>query len=46
MKQLFEDEDDAKKTDLQNRVKASNMARPESSEWDLHKHKLAYEEVL
>ena len=40
MKQLFDDEDEQEKDDLQNRAKKSGIPRPESSEWDLHKHKI------
>lgn len=41
MKQLFEDEDDSKKGG-----KDQALPRNESSEWDLHNHKLMYEEAL
>ena len=45
MKSLFEDEDEAKNHDIQARAKKA-MMKPESSEWNLHRHKLEYEEAM
>ena len=41
MRQLFEDEEERDRDKEQ-----KGMSRPESSEWDLHNHKLAYEEAM
>ena len=46
MKSLFEEEDDDKNMDIQARAKKASLAKPESSEWNLHRHKLAYEEAM
>ena len=46
MKQLFDQEEDDQNTDLQTRTKQYGLPQPESSEWDLHKHKLAYEKAM
>ena len=43
MKQLFDDEEDAQE---QKRQANGGLVRPESSEWDLHNHKIMYEEAM
>ena len=40
MRKLFEDEDDRVTFGV------GGLNRPESSEWDLHNHRLIYEETL
>ena len=45
MKRLFDDEDNNAKDNLHSRTKGG-LSRPESSDWDLHNHKLLYEETL
>ena len=44
MKQLFDEEDQASGIDtaIRSGMKGT-IPRPESSEWDLHKHKIEYE---
>ena len=52
MRQLFEDEDArmnnaaAAVNDINAKNAAAGLARPESSELDLHNHRLVYEETL
>ena len=41
MRKLFDDDDEREK-EIQNK----NLARLDSSEWDLHNHKLMYEEAM
>jgi len=44
MKKLFDDEDDNVKE--KHNSHKQGLSRPESSEWDLHNHKIMYEEAL
>ena len=47
MRQLFEDEDAKVSANAANDGKpTAGLSRPESSEWDLHNHRLIYEETL
>ena len=46
MRQLFEDEDARMNAAAKDNKKADDLTRPESSEWDLHNHRLVYEETL
>ena len=47
MRQLFEDEDAKISANAANDGKpTAGLSRPESSEWDLHNHRLIYEETL
>ena len=43
MKQLFDDEEELQE---QKRQANGGLQRPESSEWDLHNHKIMYEEAM
>lgn len=47
MKQLFEEEEDIPLRGGKDQAgNVHGMPRPESSEWDLHNHRIAYEEAL